>query len=95
MLKRTLSCIRHLPVPHELWQDLGMDFMLGLSKMVKGHDSIFVVVDYFSKMMHFIPYRHTADASKFASLFCKEVVRLHGKPKTIVSGWDVKFMSYY
>ena len=69
--------------------------MLGLSKTLRKHDSICVVVDRFSKMAHFLPCSQTFDASKVAQLFFDEVVRLHGLTKTIVSDKDVQFTSYF
>jgi hypothetical protein len=52
-------------------------------------------VDKFSKMAHFIACHKSDDVSHIANLFFRDIVRLHGEPKTIVSGHDVKFMSYF
>ena len=74
-----------LPVPSSPWVEISMDFVLRLLGSKRGKDSIFVVVDRFSKMAHFISYHKTDDATNVTCLFFKEIVRLHGVPITIVS----------
>jgi len=78
-------------VPDRSWQDVSKDFVLGLPK----RDSIFAIVNRFSKMTHFLPCIKTSDASKIAQIYFNGVVKLHGLPKTIVSDRNVKSRSIF
>jgi DNA-directed RNA polymerase subunit E'/Rpb7 len=87
--------LQPLPIPEWKWEVVTMDFITGLPRTTKLHDSIMVVVDKLTKATHFIPLKTTHKAANVADIFIKEVAQLQGIPKTIVSNRDPKFTSNF
>ena len=80
--------------PHMKWEYISMDFITGLPSSL-GYDSIFVVVDMFTKMTHLFPVKSTASAKDIAFVFMKGIFTYHGLPQRIVSDRDTKFTSNF
>jgi transposase InsO family protein len=71
-----------------------MDFITGLPR-AQAKDCIFLVVDRLTKFAHFFSIATDFNATQVADLFFREIFRLHGLPKTIVSDRDIRFMSTF
>ena len=72
-----------------------MDFITKLPNMRLQNDVIMVVVDKLTKEAHFIPVKTTHKVANIANIYMKEVARLHGSLKAIVSDRDSKFTSKF
>jgi transposase InsO family protein len=87
--------LQPLSVPDWKWEDISMDFITGLPTTRKGNDSIWVIVDRLTKSAHFLPVQTRYRPPQYADLYIKEIVRLHGVPKTIVSDRGTQFTAHF
>ena len=86
--------LQSLPIPHAIWKDISMKFIIGLPK--SGNKSvIMVVVDRLSKYAHFCALQHPFTTSMVAQIFMDQVFKLHGMPHSIVYDRDPTFISNF
>src|SRR5207302_8428680 len=84
--------VRHAPygplqpneIPSKPWKSISMDFITDLPKSA-GQDAILVVINRLTKMSHFILCRKDINVKQFALVFLKEIFRLHGLPRDIIT----------
>ena len=76
--------LRPMPIPDGAWRHISMDFIVGLP-WLNSYNTILVVVCRLTKMRHFIPCQDTCTAEQLADLYARNIFRLHGLPKTVVS----------
>lgn len=84
--------LQPLPIPKKPWAVVSLDFIEGLPRS-GGYDVILVVVDKFSKYAHFVPLTHPFTALTVATVYMKNIFRLHGLPLAIISDRDRIFTS--
>jgi hypothetical protein len=87
--------LQPLKVPKWKWEEIGMDFIVGLPRTQRGYDSIWVIVDRLTKVAHFIPVKTTYTGPQLAELYILRIVCLHGVPKKIVSNRGTQFTSKF
>ena len=87
--------LQPLPVPEWKQKVISMDFIIGFPITMKQHDSIMFVVDKLTKESHFIQVKSTYKVDAIAKKIMKEIFRLHGFPKAIISDMDTKFTSNF
>jgi hypothetical protein len=83
--QRPDGLLQPLKIPEWKWEEIEMDFIVGLPRTQAGYDSIWVIVDRLTKVAHFIPVKTTYSGAKLAELYMSRIVCLHGVPKKIVS----------
>src|SRR3954469_22251873 len=91
--QKPAGLLQPLPIPEWKWDKIQMDFVTGLPKSQKGNDAIFVAIDQFSKVAHFLPVKETITASQLANFYISRIVSLHGIPKEISLDRDSMFTS--
>ena len=91
--------LQFLPVPTHCWKDLSMDFVTGLlilrDKKGDSYDSIFVIVDWLTKMVYYKPVEITINAPGLAEVIINVVVRHHSLPDLIITNRGSFFTSKF
>jgi hypothetical protein len=80
-----VGLLQPLNIPAWKWEDISMDFIIGLPLSARKFDSIWVIIDRFTKSAHFIPVYTNYRAEKYSELYIAHIMCLHGVPKTIIS----------
>jgi hypothetical protein len=93
--QRPAGLLQPLQIPQWKWDEIGMDFLVGLPLTRTGYDSIWVVVDHLTKAAHFIPVKTTYNIAVLAKLYMSQIVFLHGVPKKIVLDRSTQFTSHF
>jgi hypothetical protein len=87
--------LQPLKIPEWKWEEIRMDFIVGLPHTQAGYDSIWVIVDRLTKVAHFIPVKTTYSGAKLVELYMSRIVCLHGVPEKIVSDRGSQFTSKF
>jgi hypothetical protein len=93
--QRPAGLLQPLKILEWKWEEIGMDFIVGLPRTQDGYDSIWVIVDRLTMVAHFIPVKTTYLCAKLAELYMSRIVCLHGVPKKIVSNRGSQFTSKF
>jgi hypothetical protein len=89
--QRPARLLQPLKISEWKWEEIRMDFIVGLPHTQARYDSIWVIVDRLTKVAHFIPVKTTYLGAKLAELYMSRIVCLHGVPKKIVSDRGSQF----
>jgi hypothetical protein len=92
---KSAGVLQPLSIPMWKWDDISMDFIMGLPLTPRKKDSIWVIVDRLTKTAHFIAVHTTYSVQQYAELYMDQIVRLHGIPKTIISDRGTQFVARF
>jgi hypothetical protein len=84
-----------LPTPDRLWESISMDYMAGLLSTNRGNDCVFVVVDFFSKMVILVTCKKKITSEAIAKILFERLWVDFGIPKTIISDYESRFLNTF
>jgi hypothetical protein len=87
--------LQPLSVPEWKWDDISMDFIVGLLLTARKFNSIWVIVDRLTKSTHFIPVNTNYNVQKYAEIYVARVLCLHVVSKTIISDRGSQFIAHF
>ncbi|KAE8665787.1 hypothetical protein F3Y22_tig00112529pilonHSYRG00028 [Hibiscus syriacus] len=82
--------LQPIPIPHNAWEVITMDFIEGLPPSAK-QNCILVVIDKFTKYVDFMPLSHpytVVQVVQVAKIYLDQVYKLHGPPKYCLPSRD-------
>jgi hypothetical protein len=92
---RPTSLLQLLNIPAWKWEDISMDFIVGLPLTAHKYDSTWVIVDRFMKCAHFIHVHAHYKANRYAELYIEHILCLHGVPNAIISSRGAQFIARF
>jgi hypothetical protein len=92
---KSAHVLQPLSIPMWKWDDISMDFIVGLPLTTRKKVSIWVIVDRLTKTTHFIAVHTTYSVQQYVELYMDQIVRLHGIPKTIISDRGTQFIARF
>jgi hypothetical protein len=84
--------LQPLGIPEWKWDDISMDFIVGLPLMTRKFDSIWMIVDRLTKSTRFIPINTCYNTRRYVEIYIACVLWLHGVPKMIISNRGLHFI---
>jgi hypothetical protein len=87
--------LQPLSIPDWKWDDISIDFIMGLLLTACKFDSIWVIVDRLTKSTHFIPINTNYNAQRYAEIYIAHGVCLHGIPKMIIFDRGSLFVAHF
>ena len=72
-----------------------MDFVTHLPRTLQRHDTGWVIVDWLTKLAHFLVVQMTFTLEEFYRLYIREIIWIHGVPVSIVSDGDPRFTTHF
>jgi hypothetical protein len=90
-----LEMLQPLQVPEWKWEEIAMNFVVGLPRTRSGYGSLWVIMDRLTKVAHFVPVKMTYTGPQLAELYRSRIVSSHGVSKRIVSIKGTQFISKF